>query len=492
MTKPGKTRVRPLRDSTLPARISPKDLLFPLQRKYVDDRSQYKIAVTTRQWGKSTCTAGETVHDSLIDPGTKWVTMSAGERQSLEWLSKAKEWQAAYQMVIEDVVEDRGGIAEGLLRSADIVFNNGSRIIAIPANPLTARGYSANVNLDEFAYHEDPTAIWSALFPSTTNKLAGTFLDRFRALIKGEDTNIQRTLKLRVVSTFNGRNNKFFELWERAAQNGYSAHKVTIHDAVADGMPLDAEKLRRALDDADAWAQEFECEPMDSSSVLLTYELIAKCESPEATTMVSPEFWAVAQSRPLVMGIDFARKRDLSVAWTDELVGDVGQAREVLEMRAMSTPDQIDLLRPRITACQRVCLDYTGPGIGMGDYLVKEFGEYNPAQPKFGKIELITFSNAIKVELFTKLRMGFEQAKERVPVNRAVREDLHSICRVVSAQGNITYRAPHTEDGHADRCTAKALAKRAAGCVGTYCKFLPPTGRRGRLVQDRRERSLLA
>jgi len=465
---PTKQKVRPLRDSSVATRtkaaatISPKDLLFPLQRKYVDDHSQYKIAVTTRQWGKSTCTAGETVHDCLIDPGTKWVTMSAGERQSLEWLGKAKEWQAAYKLVIKDVAEDRGGLAEGLLRSTDIQFENGSRIIAIPANPLTARGYSANVNLDEFAYHEDPDAIWAAMFPATTNKLAGTFLDRFRALVKGEDTSgIQRILKVRVVSTFNGRNNKFYTLWEKAKENGYSAHKVTIHDAIKDGMPLDAEKLRLALDDADIWAQEYECEPMDSSSVLLTYELIAKCESPEATTLVAPEFWNGGARGTLVMGIDFARKRDLSVAWTDELVGDVSQAREVLEMRAMSTPDQIELLRPRIKKCQRVCLDYTGPGVGMGDYLVKEFGEWNPDQHRGGKIELVTFNNTNKVELFTKLRMVFEQGKTRVPINRAIREDLHSIQRVVSPQGNITYRAPHTDDGHADRCTAKALAEKA-------------------------------
>lgn len=460
-------KVRPLRDSTIgsqtsaPANISPKDLLFPLQRKYVDDRSQYKIAVTTRQWGKSTCTAGETVHDSLTDPGTKWVTMSAGERQSLEWLSKAKEWITAYRMVIEQVAEDRGGIAEGLLRSTDIVLNNGSRIIAIPANPDTARGYSANVNLDEFAYHEDPRAIWAALFPASSNQLAGTFLDRFRALIKGESTDIRRLLKVRVVSTFNGRNNKFYELWERATQNGYSAHKVTIHDAIADGMPLDAEKLRAALDDPDAWAQEYECEPMDVSTVLLPYELIATCESNEATTLVAPEFWLVAQPRPLFMGIDFARKKHLSVGWTDELVGDVSQTREVLEMHNMSTPDQVDLLRPRIMKCQRVALDYTGPGVGMGDYLVKDFGEWKPEQDKFGKIELVTFTNTEKVDLFSKLRMVFEQKRTRVPINRTIREDLHSIHRVVSNAGMVTYRAPQTEDGHADRATAKALAERA-------------------------------
>ena len=34
--------------------------------------------------------------------------------------------------------------------------------------------------------------------------------------------------------------------------------------------------------------------------------------------------------------------------------------------------------------------------------------------------------------------------------------------RVTSASGQITYRAAHTPDGHADRCTALALAVRAA------------------------------
>jgi phage FluMu gp28-like protein len=464
-----KVPVRPLRDSTLPVSASPKDLLYPKQRAFVDDLSPYKIGVTTRQWGKSTVTAGEAVHSCIVEPGTKWVCMSAGERQSLEWKGKAGEWQQAYQMVIVDVIEDRGGIAEGLLKSSEIIFANGSRIIAIPANPATARGYSANIILDEFAYHEDPQAIWAAMFPATTNQLAGTFLDRFRALLKGESTDIRRALKVRVVSTFNGRNNKFYDLWERAQQNGYSAHKVTIHDAIADGMPLDADKLRAALDDPDAWAQEYECEPMDVSTVLLPYELIASCESAEATTVVNPEFWLVKTTRPLVGGLDFARKNHLSVLWTDELLGDVSQCREVLEMRNMSTPDQIDLLRPRIRKLSRVSVDYTGPGVGMGDYLVKEFGEYNPDKHLYGKIELVTFTNNVKVDLFSKLRMAFEQKRTRVPISRVIREDLHSVHRVVSSSGNVTYRAPQTEDGHADRSTAKALAEHArAGRTADY------------------------
>jgi phage FluMu gp28-like protein len=483
--------------ATAPAAApSPKDLLYPLQRKFVDDRSQYKIGVTSRQWGKSTVTAGEAVHDAIIDPGTKWVCMSAGERQSVEWLGKAKEWLAAYKMAIEGIAEDRDGMVEGLLRSSEIALANGSRIIAIPANPATARGYSANVILDEFAYHEDPDAIWAALFPSTTNRLAGTFLDRWRALLAGQSTEIRRDLKLRVVSTFNGRNNKFFSLWEKAAANGYSAHRVTIHDAIADGMPLDAEKLRAALDDPDIWAQEFECEPLDSSTVLLPYDLSATCESPEATKTVASDYWFATgtAAAPVYLGIDFGRKRDLTVAWSSEQLGDVGHTREVLELQAMSTPDQIDILRPRIRRARRVALDYTGPGVGMGDYLVKEFGEWNPDRHLFGKIELITFNNASKVDLFSKLRMSFENRRQRIPIDRAIREDLHSMVRSTTKNGAITYRAPHTEDGHADRCTALALSVRAAGELRAFT-FPPrraPANRRTATRTARRSREILA
>jgi phage FluMu gp28-like protein len=137
--------------------------------------------------------------------------------------------------------------------------------------------------------------------------------------------------------------------------------------------------------------------------------------------------------------------------------------REVLELPKMSTPDQIAKLRPRIHKVQRVCLDYTGPGVGLGDYLAKEFGEYNPDQDKFGKIELCNFSNTFKQDVFPKLKMRFEARGIRIPVSRVIREDLHAISRVVTQTGQVSYRAPHTEDGHSDRATALALCVRAGG-----------------------------
>lgn len=446
-----------------PPALSPLSLLLPYQRRWVDDSARFKIGVQSRQTGKSFQTACEAVTDCLTDPGTKWVCLSAGERQALEWLEKCKEWAEAFRLVVDSYAEDRD-MAEALLKAGEIRFTNGSRIIAIPANPSTARGYSANVILDEFAYHEDPDAIWAAMFPSLTNPLAGTFMQRVRALLAGEKTDgITREMKIRVVSTFNGRENKFFDLWDKRDANGYAGHLVTIEDAVGDGLPVDIEKLRAGLDDEDAWQQEYLCQPTDTSNVLLPYDLIALAESADANEVADAEFWS-SRSGQVFCGVDFGRTNDPTVCWTLERVGDLLITRDVLSLKSFETPDQIERLRNRFARANRVCIDYTGPGIGFGDYAKRELGgEWAPASHSYGKSELCTFTAKFKRELFPLLRRQFvAPTKLRIPINRAIREDLHAMQQVVT-NGEYNYWAPRTREGHSDRCTALALAVRAAG-----------------------------
>lgn len=448
---------------------SPLSILLPYQRKWAADDARFKIGLWARQTGKSFTTAAETVTDCFRRV-TTWVTLSAGERQALEWMRKAREWAEAYKVAIEDYHEIRD-TAQALLRNAEITWPNGSRILAIPANPDTARGYSANLTLDEFAFHERPDDIWRAIYPSISNPLRGVF-------------------KLRIVSTPNGIGNRFHELWVKA--NEWSKHRINIHDAKAGGLPVDIEALRAGLGDPEGWAQEFECEFLDAAAVLLPYDLIATCESPEAIEHAPAELWIPAhRHNPIDLGIDFGRKRDLTVCWALETVGDVQFTRDVLALAKLSTPDQVEALSPRIQTARRVSLDYTGPGIGLGDYLVKRFGEWAPDRHLYGKIELCNFSNTFKLEIFSKLRMAFESRSLRIPISREIREDLHSIHRATTPAGNITYRAPHTDDGHADRCNALALAVRAASNPVAPGRILVPTrGRRAEILATKRDRAI--
>lgn len=441
----------------------PRDMLLPYQLKWVQDRARFKFGLMSRQVGKDFSSTCEAVEDCnfVVEPqtgqltglrkeATKWTILATGERQALESMDQAKLWAEAYDLAIDSYEEIREGGPETLIKSSEIVFGNKSRLRAIPAKPSTARGASSNVIFTEFAFHENPDAIWAAAAPFILNPLRG-----------GEKRCI-------IITTPNGLGNKAADIWLKGDKKvtKWSRHKVTIYDAVAQGLPVNVEEIKEFIGDDEIFAQEFLCMFIDSAAILLPYELIALCENSQATAAVDASYWDTALQFPRFMGIDFGRKKDLSVAWTAESIANYRLTREVLELRKMPTPEQVEILSPRIKRCVRVCLDYTGPGIGMGDYLVKEHGEWDPQAHKFGKIELCTFTQSLKCEIFPKLRMAFEAKAIGVPVNKEIREDLHSVYRLTTKQGGVSYGAPHTADGHADRTTALALCVRAASDGG--------------------------
>lgn len=433
--------------------VTPLDILLPYQRAWVDDDSRFKAGVWSRQTGKDFSSAAEIARSMMNTPRTTWMIAAPSERQSLESLAKVREWIEAFELAIEfeGIERDDDG---ALMRSAEIVVGNKSRAIAVPGRPDTVRGFSANLLLTEFAFFDDPNATWRAVLPSITNPLRG-----------GEK-------KVRLISTPNGKSGRGKRFYEIVRDNllepkperkqKWGVHKVTIHDAVRLGLPIDVDELREGLDDAEGFAQEYECEFIDSSTVLLPYDIISLAESIEASEVINVEWWKAARQRNVVLGIDFGRSNDPTVCWAMEKVGDVWMTREVLVLRDMSAPDQEAALRLRIQGARRVCYDYTGPGIGLGDYLVEDFGEHDAKAHKFGKIELCTFTSQFKRELFPKLRRWFEApVRLRIPVSVEVREDLHAMQQIVR-NGEYTYTAPRTAEGHSDRCTALALAVRAA------------------------------
>ena len=67
----------------------------------------------------------------------------------------------------------------------------------LPANPDTARGYTGNIVLDEFAFHGDAHKIYAACFPIIT-----------------------RGYSIEVISTPNGTAGKFYEIAKAAGLVG--------------------------------------------------------------------------------------------------------------------------------------------------------------------------------------------------------------------------------------------------------------------------------
>lgn len=469
---------------------TPLDLLFAYQRRWYDDHARFKCGVWSRQTGKDFTQGGEIVSDChWLDTGDKrtalnattWMIAAPSERQSLESLGKVREWSEAFDVAVADYQEDRDAPGT-LLKSGTIIFSNGSRVIAVPGRADTVRGMSCNLALTEFAFFDDPDATWRAVLPSITNPLRG-----------GQK-------KVRVISTPNGktgRGARFFKIVDENLLNPkagrkqvWSVHKVTIEDAVKDGLPVNIEELRAAIDDNEAWAQEFMVEFLDGSAVLLPYDLISLAESPDATLSCDPALFAAgAGSHPMELycGIDFGRSSDPTVCWTLDRVGPLLVTREVLVLQSMSTPDQEAILNSRVAAARLTSLDYTGPGIGLGDYLAKTHNKFDPTAHEFGKVDLVTFTPGIKRLIFPRLRRAFEAPTSvRIPIDVDVREDLHAYQQTFTG-GQFTYSAPRTVSGHSDRCTALALALKAADSM-TVMPFKPTPfgGRRSSAMRARR------
>ena len=324
------------------------------------------------------------------------------------------------------------------------------------------RGYSGNLILDEFAIHEKPFDIWAAIYPSITNRLTGE-------------------KKLRIVSTPKGRGNKFADLWEHNPE--YAKHKVTIEDAAKMGLfGANAEEaakqlaeLKNGVDDPDIWAQEYMCEFIDNTAVLLPYEMIGKCES--ATIKDDG-------SSPRYIGMDIGRSHDLSVIVEGVKLGDVLAIDGVTVLSKMAFADQLAVLvgKARAERVRGVCIDSTGIGAMLAEEATRLIG---------GKCRGVQFTVASKGEMYGLMRRRFEERSIRVPVERELREDLHAVQRVVSTGGNVTYSAPRNADGHSDRAAAVALCCLAAkegadwtfdpvvvvpdsgtsGAIGTYDNF---------------------
>lgn len=413
-------------------------ILYPYQRRWVEDQSRFKIGMFARQTGKTFTTALELVLDAVEAEArgarSPWVILSRGERQAKEAMNEGvKRHLDALKVAFQ--AHEREFAPK--VTELEVVLPGGTRISALPANPDTARGYSRNVFLDEFAIHRDSRAIWGALFPIVS---AG--------------------YKLRVTSTPKGKGNKFYELMT-SDDPVWSRHSVDIYQAVSDGLPRNIEELKRGLADPDLWAQEYELEWLDEASSWLPFDLINAAEDDAAG---DPARYG---GGPCFAGVDIAARNDLFVIWVLELVGDVLWTREAIVRRRISFAEQDALLayvfgRYRIMRC---CMDQTG----MGEKPVED------ARARHGssRIEGVLFTGANKLALATVGKEAFEDKRIRLPQgDYALRADLHSLKKTQGPTGAPRFLVEgEAGGGHADRAWAIFLAASAAATPRSAIEF---------------------
>lgn len=409
-------------------------------------RKRFFLGIWSRQSGKSHMGGFVEAGLCLMQPGYTHVIAAPSERQALAHLEKTKTWVRALDLAVadEDTQYERDGNSESLILAKSIRLSNGSTVVAVPGKPETVRGFSGGVTLDEFEFFDDQKEVWRALVPTIINPLSGFFKP------------------ILITTTPNGRDRKGYELWRdnHAAKNSkWLCSMVDIHAAAAAwkserGIDLDLAELRDMVSDEDGWAQEFECRFIDNQSVLLPYDLIARCESEEASREFDAE--RLRGNGEFFVGVDVGRRRDLTVISVGERTGDRTVVRGVIELRKTEFSAQRAVLRSlmRHRSVVRCAIDATGLGMQLAEELRKEFGTW--------RVDEVTFTNAVKNALFLRLRTAFEERLIAIPVFRDLREDLHALTKATSAGGAVRIVAARTDDGHSDRATALALMMSAA------------------------------
>ena len=472
------------------------DLLLSFQRRLAATTARFVIALWSRQTGKGFTTSFIASRGAETEPRSNWLIVAPTERQSLETLDKCKTWIKAANLSVAETEEEFDALEKGAkIKAKVIVLPNGSKIYALPGKPASLRGFTGYLIIDEFAFFEDQKEVWKAVFAVIVNPMAS----------------IKRVI---ITSTPNGQGDMFHKLVDENYLNPnpkrrvkWEVQKVTIHEAakeweaagklgtVVDGetgveRPKTAEEyveeVREAFDTPEAWPQEFECEFLDASANLLSFDMITAAESAEATEHgFDPD-----EPGEFYGGFDFGGIGDPSIFWYAKKVVEAGAdgrpveklvTRDVLFIKGMDTGEQLQAVRSRIDKCRLVCVDYTGPGRGFGDIAANGFesfpgwGEFHPDPKKFmfGKIEKFNFSEQSKRELFTPFRLSFGKVCTfLIPHADWIRQDFHAM-QMLLRGSEYVFWAPRMSNGHSDGCCAAALCRRAASFGGGAWTFTP-------------------
>ena len=465
------------------------DHFLPYQRRWIEDSSPLRICEKSRQIGMTYADAYDSVLKAadIIDGKDVWVS-SRDEDTARLYLQHCKRWAKAINHVAEDlgqvILDSKRDITARVLR-----FPRGFSIYSLSSNPNALVGRSGHIKIDEFAVHQDQRELYSIASPC-----------------------INWGGQLSIISTHRGVDSTFNQIIRSIREEGnpmhWSHHRVTIHDAVeqgiverinaaarrADSRGAFIQRLRSQCIDEEQWLREYCCQPQDENSAFITWQMITACESPNCLKPFSyisvigerdlavdpgwhptmPSHWSRptdlpesddrSDPRSFYVGVDVARKHDLCVIDIGEKIDDLLWDRMRIELHNKKFSEIEDELFPilRLRSVKRCCIDATGLGMQLAERAKERYGY---------KVEPITFTAALKEELAFELRRAFEDRALRIDPDPKLRADLRAIKKVVTSAGNLRFLSdsdevgravPGEPSGHADRFWAKALRQHAA------------------------------
>lgn len=252
-------------------------VLLPYQQRWFEDAAQILIAEKSRRTGLTWAEAGRNVVKAARPKrrgGCNTFYVGSKKEMALEYIAACALFAKAFnEMAQADVYEQSfwdEGKKEEILAYMIRFPRSGFKIQALSSRPSNLRGLQGDVVIDEAAFHAE-----------------------LEELLKAAQALTMWGNKVRLISTHNGIDNPFAQYIEdaRAGRKDYSVHRITLDDAIADGLykricyvtsqPWSAEAERKWRDDLyknapsrECADEEYGCVPRNGGGAWLSRALV--------------------------------------------------------------------------------------------------------------------------------------------------------------------------------------------------------------------------
>ncbi len=453
-----------------------KDILLPYQMRWLADEAAVKVAEKSRRVGITWTEAADSALRAAAARGMDTWYIGYNRDMALEFVETAAQWARQFNKAAHAIEEIAVDDERRDIQAYRVRFASGRKIVALSSRPSNLRGKQGRAVIDEAAFHDNLPELMKAALAFTM--WGGV---------------------VRVISTHNGADNAFNELVNeiRAGRRPFSLHRITIDDALADGLyhricrklgrrwssAAEAEWRARLFDQYGENAdEELLCAPRASGGAFLSSALIesrmregipvARWEMPEGFA-ARPETERVSVTRdfcadriaPLLpalqpnalsfFGEDFGRSGDLTVIWPLQI--GAGAARRtpfVIELRNIPFRQQEQILfyvADRLPRFVAGAMDARGNGQYLAEAAMQRYG---------ARISQVMLSPEWYRENMPRYKAAFEDGALELPRDAEILAD-HRALVMERGVVHVPDRRVATPGGarrHGDSAIAGALA----------------------------------
>jgi hypothetical protein len=254
---------------------------YTYQQRIFDDTNPRRIILKARQTGISNAVAIEALHKAITRPDSTELIVSRNQEAAGVLIRYCQHTLNGLRSIPKLTSENQ----------STLVFENGSRIMSLPATPSTGRGIAAtDVYLDEFAFTQYDALIYESII--------GT---------------ISTGGRLTVLSTPNGRANMFFRLWSGLEGGEWSRHQIHWSDCPRYDDAW-AERTKSEMT-RQSFAQEYDLDFIASGDAVFDPDDLVKARQNHNPDPAGCEeiitAWDIGRRQDHTVGITIGRRDDI-------------------------------------------------------------------------------------------------------------------------------------------------------------------------------------